>query len=89
METIETKKCDYYLTDEEIEALENAFKVIGNLALTHGGRVKDYRYHADGNKNTLTGGDIEACFWALNDLTLMLENTKHLYRINSLKNYDY
>lgn len=89
MEKIESKKMDYYLSDEEVETLENAFKVIGNLMLTHGDMIKDYRYHAEGSKKTLTGGDIEACFWALNDLTLMLENTNHVYRINSLKNYDY
>lgn len=89
METIETKKADYYLSSEEIETLEDALGVIGKLMLTNGDRIKDYRYHGDGSNKTLTGGDIEACFWALNYLNIMLENTNHIYRINSLKNYDY
>ena len=36
METITTKKTDYYLTAEELEALEDASSIIGKLMLTHG-----------------------------------------------------
>ena len=88
MQTITTKKSDYYLTAEELVALEDACSVIGKLVLAHGDMVKDYIYHAEGSKKTLKGEDLEACFWALNDLTYMLENSNHAYRVKSLEDYN-
>ena len=88
METITTKKTDYYLTAEELEALEDASSIIGKLMLTHGEMIKDYVYHVDGSKKILKGEDLEACFWALNDLTYMLENSNHAYRVKSLEDYN-
>ena len=88
METITTKKTDYYLTDEELGALEDASSIIGKLMLTHGEMIKDYTYYVEGSKKTLKGEDLESCFWALNDLTYMLENSNHAYRVKSLEDYN-
>ena len=49
--------------------------------------ISDYTYYVEGSKKTLKGEDLEACFWALNDLTYMLENSNHAYRVKSLEDY--
>lgn len=88
METITTKKTDFYLSDEEIETLNEAASIMAHLVETHGDMIKDCNFEVEGQNRIFRGEDFDSCFWTLNDLTYMLENSKHIIRTKSLKDFE-
>lgn len=88
METTTTKKIDYYLSAEEIDILSEAHSIIAQLVAAHGDMINDCNFNVEGQTMTLRGEDVDTCNWILNDLSLMLEDSNHIIRTKSLKDFE-
>ena len=88
MESITTKKTDYYLSDEEIDVLNEAASIMAHLVESRGDMINECIFEVEGTSRTFRGDDVDSCFWLLNDLTYVLENTNHITRTKSLKDFE-
>lgn len=86
MEKIETVKTNYYLADDDIDILLEAFSVINRLTNNGCNGTKEYYYTSeDSNAGiTLSGEELGACQYALDVLTTLLEDGCHISEIKTL-----
>lgn len=86
MEKIETSKINYYLADDDIDVLLEAFSIVNRLTDNGCHGTKEY-YYTSGDSNTeitLSGEELGACQYALDVLTTLLEDSQHISEIKTL-----
>lgn len=90
MEEIETKKTDYYFTDDEVDILFEAYSILDRLTDCGSLSTKDYRYTSYNTRVKLSGEDLINCHGALDILVnyLLEDNNRHISKIKSLKDFE-
>ena len=83
MEKMDTLKTNYYLADDDIDILLEAFSIVNRLTDNGCHGTNEYYYTSDDNNTgiTLSGEELGACQYALDILTGFLEDSCHISKV--------
>ena len=89
MEKIETVKTDYYMTDDDINTLHEAFHILDRLTGGCSLSTKDYYFTSSNTNLTLSGDDLVNGYGAIDILVnYLLEDNRHISKVKSLKDFE-